>query len=102
MVFPGANWWRCKFHLAQNAVNKAPAKIRERIGAELRVVWNAADAIRVQAVLNKLVDSHRDRHAAFIEWHESSVPEGFAVFTLPGRPRVSMRTSNPTERAMQQ
>ena len=32
----------------------------------------------------------------------SSIPEGFTVFTLPDWHRVSMRTSNPMERAIQQ
>ena len=45
-VFPGAKWQRCEFHLAQNAINRTPSKIRKRIGAEIRAVWNAADADR--------------------------------------------------------
>jgi transposase-like protein len=38
-VFPGAQWQRCQFHLAQNAIHHAPnAAIRKAIGAELRRV----------------------------------------------------------------
>ena len=101
-VFPGAKWQRCQFHLAQNAFNKAPAKIRDRIGAEFRAVWNAGDAARAQAALNELVESCADTHPAFAEWLEGSIPEGLAVFDLPDRHSISMRTSNPMERAVQQ
>lgn len=45
-------------------------------------MWNAADAGGAQGVLNGLVDSCGDRHSAFAEWIESSVPEGFVVFAL--------------------
>ena len=54
-VFPGAQWQRCHFHLAQNAANRGPtAKIRERIGRELRAVWDAASAEAAQSALNDL------------------------------------------------
>lgn len=65
-------------------------------------MWNAAHADRAKVALNDLVESYKDRHPAFAEWLESSATEGFTVFTLPDRNRVSMRTSNPMERAIQQ
>ena len=102
-VFPGAQWQRCQFHLAQNAANRGPtAKIRERVGRELRAVWDAASAEAAQSALNDLSASYRERHPEFAEWLEENVPESFAVFALPHAHRRSMRTSNPMERAIQQ
>ena len=102
-VFPGATWQRCQFHLARNASKRGPtAKIRDRIGEELRAVWNAASAEAAQSVLNDLTASYRERYPEFAEWLEDNVPEGFAVFALPPTHRRSMRTSNPIERAIQQ
>ena len=51
-VLPGAVWQRCQFHLAQNAIHHAPnAAIRQRIGAELRRIWNASSLQTAQEIL---------------------------------------------------
>ena len=73
-VFPGAKWQRCQFHLADNAINRVPSNIRKRIGAELRAVWNAADADRAQAALKDLVESYRDRQPALCSYASTSIP----------------------------
>ena len=102
-VFVGAAWQRCQFHIAQNAISKAPtARIRRRIGADLREVWRADSAEAARAALDDLLGRHRRRRPALAAWLESSVPEGFGVFALPEGHRVAMRTSNPMERAIQQ
>ena len=102
-VFPGAAWQRCQFHISQNAIAKAPsARIRRRIGADLREVWRADSAEAARAALDDLLDRHRRRRPALAAWLERSVPEGFGVFALPENHRVAMRTSNPMERAIQQ
>ena len=77
-------------------------KIRKRIGAELRAMWNTGDAVRAQVALSDLVDSYRDRRPAFTERIESGIPEGFAVFALPDRQRISRKTSNTMEKAIKQ
>jgi len=102
-VLGGANWQRCQFHLAQNAIHHAPnVAIRKRIGAELRAVWNAADLPKAEAALAELVVSYRDAAPKLAEWLEENVPEGLAVFALPDHHRRRLRTSNPIERAIQQ
>jgi transposase-like protein len=102
-VLGGATWQRCQFHLAQNAIHHAPnAEIRERIGAELRAVWNAATLAKAEAALADLVTSYRDSAPKLAKWLEENVPEGLAVFTLPEPHRRRLRTSNPMERAVQQ
>ncbi|MCP3663118.1 MAG: IS256 family transposase [Gammaproteobacteria bacterium] len=102
-VFPGVPWQRCQFHLAQNAIHHAPNhKIKQRIGGELRHIWNAPDLKTAQANLNALVSKYQDKYTALAQWLESNVPEGFNVFALPERHQKKMRTSNSIERTVQQ
>ena len=99
----GATWRRCQFHLARNAIHHAPSlAIRKRIGAELRVVWNAASLAKAETALAELVATYRDTAPKLAAWLEESVPEGLTVFTLPEHHHRRMRTSNPMERAVQQ
>ncbi len=57
----GATWQRCQFHLARNAIHHAPtAKIRKRIGRQLKSVWMADDITRAETALAELVVSDRD------------------------------------------
>ena len=102
-ALPGAAWQRCQFHLARSAAGRAPgARIRRRIGAALRRVWNAPDRAAAQAALARLAASTRRSHPGFADWLEASVPEGLAVFDLPEGHRRLMRTTNSMERAIQQ
>ena len=102
-VLGGAMWQRCQFHLAQNAIHHAPnQKIRKRIAAELRQVWNAPDLATATENLRLLVENYREKTANLAQWLEDNVPEGLAVFTLPEHHRRRLRTSNPIERGIQQ
>lgn len=102
-VLGAATWQRCQFHLAANAIHHAPnVAIRERIGAELRTVWNASTLAKAQSALDELVAAYRGTAPALATWLENAVPEGLAVFTLPEHHRRRLRTSNPIERAVQQ
>jgi transposase-like protein len=102
-VLGGATWQRCQCHLAQNAIHHAPnAESRKRIGAELRAIWNAGTLAKAEAALAERVASYRDSAPKLAKWLEQNVPEGLAVFTLPEPHRRRLRTSNPTERAVQQ
>lgn len=102
-VLGGANWQRCQFHLARNAIHHAPSLgIRKRIGAELREVWNASTLAKAETALADLVTSYRDSAPKLAQWLEENVPEGLTVFALPEHHRRRLRTSNPIERAIQQ
>lgn len=54
------------------------------------------------AELHLLVQRYAKSASALSEWLERNVPEGLAVFCLPKQHRLKMRTSNPTERTVQQ
>jgi putative transposase len=102
-VLGGATWQRCQFHLAQNAIHHAPTlAIRKRIGAELRLIWNAPNLETATENLRRLVETYRDKSSKLAAWLEDNIPEGLAVLTLPEHHRRRLRTSNPIERAVQQ
>ena len=102
-VFGVATWQRCQFHLAMNAVQHAPNRdIKNRIGRQLRAVWNASTLQTAHNELDTLVASYRQKHCDFADWLENNIPEGLAVFALPEPHRKRMRTSNGIERAIQQ
>ncbi len=103
-VFPGGvPWQRCQFHLAQNAVNHAPtAKVRSRIGGELRSVWNATDEASARAQLEQLAARYESDYSKLSQWLLDNVPEGLTVFNLPESHHRKMRTTNGIERPIQQ
>jgi putative transposase len=76
--------------------------IRKRIGAELRLIWNAPNLETATENLRRLVETYRDKSSKLAAWLEGNIPEGLAVFTLPEHHRRRLRTSNPIERAVQQ
>ena len=102
-VFGAATWQRCQFHLAMNAAQHAPNRdIKNRIGRQLRAVWNASSMSTAQSELDALVASYREKHPDFANWLENNVPEAMAVFSLREPHRKRMRTSNGIERPIQQ
>ncbi len=102
-VFPGVIWQRCQFHLAQNAIHHAPNhKIKQRIGGELRSIWNAPNITTAQANLKALVSQYQEKYSHLAEWLEDNVAEGLNAFALPERHQKKMRTSNSIERTVQQ
>lgn len=101
--FPGILWQRCQFHLAQNAIHHAPNhEIKQRIGGELRAIWNAPNIATAEANLKALVTQYQEKHPHLSEWLENNVPEGLNAFALPDRHQKKMRTSNSIERTVQQ
>lgn len=101
-VLGGAVWQRCQFHLGQNAIHHCPTqKIKKKIGNRLRRIWNSEDLSMAQEELASLVEKYRKEAPQLADWLEKNIPEGFAVFTLPEKHRIKMRTSNPIERAIQ-
>jgi putative transposase len=102
-VLPGAAWQRGQFHLAQNAIHRAPTlAIRKRSGAELRRSWHAATLDDAEAELRRLVASSAEAAPDLAAWLEANVPDGLAACGLPEGHRRRLRTANPIERAVQQ
>ena len=102
-VLPGVPWQRCQFHLAQNAIHHAPTvAIRQRIGTELRTIWNATKLPEAQQHLKQLVDEYRSPAPDLAKWLENNVIEGLTVLAMPDGHRRKLRTINGIERPVQQ
>jgi putative transposase len=83
---PKTTWQRCQTHYQRNAAGKVSAKAREEVHAGLRDVFNA------------LVEALRGRFPELAEWLEETLHDTLAVFSLPRKHRMRMRTNNGLER----
>jgi transposase-like protein len=94
----GVLWQRCQFHISQDALSYVPrVAMRKEAGRDLRDVFNAPDLPEAQRRLAAAVEKYRDKAPQLSEWMEQNVPEGFAVFSLPGKHQRQMRTTNSLE-----
>ena len=97
--FTGVIWQRCQCHLQRNAVKYAPkVSMRSRAAEDLRDIFNAKDLLSAEERLQKCVDKYSKSAPRLAEWIEENIPEGLAVFALPGKHRRRMRTTNMLER----
>lgn len=92
-------WQRCQFHLQQNAQAYVPRlDMRQKVAAEIRSIFNAPDLVHAEARLAELITTYQNSSPKLAQWLETNLPDGFAVFALPERLRVRLRTSNMAER----
>lgn len=102
-VFPAAPWQRCQFHLGQNALRHCPnQKIRGKIGAQLRAIWDSQSIEEAQDKLCQLAQLYGKDAPQLAAWLEDNISEGFTVFMLPKEHHKKMRTTNGIERPIQQ
>ena len=84
-------------------MKQAPNKeIKKSIAADLRTVYNAENLEQANNALNDLVDKYSVIAPLLALWLKDNVPEALAVFSLPKKHWVKMRTSNLIERAVNQ
>jgi transposase-like protein len=97
--FAGVPWQRCQFHVMQNALRYIPSEaMQEQVVADLRDIFDAPDRAEADRRLRRAVEKYADSAPKLADWMETNVPESLAVFCLPARHRVRMRTSNMLER----
>jgi transposase-like protein len=97
--FPGVAWQRCQFHLQQNAMHHVPkVAMRPEVAADLRLVFDAADAAEARRQLDLAVKKYEVSAPKLADWMEANVPEGLTVFQLPSAHRKKLRTTNGLER----
>jgi transposase-like protein len=102
-AFPGVPWQRCQFHLQQNAQHYVPRlNQRKNVAAQLREIFNSPTLALAEALLRKLVSTHRKAAPELADWLEKNVPECFTVYLLPKEHRKRLRTSNMAERLSQE
>ena len=97
--FTGVIWQRCQCHLQRNAIKYVPkVSMRSRVAEDLRDIFNANDLRAAEERLQKCVEKYSKSAPQLSEWIEENVPDGLAVFALPGSHRRRMRTTNMLER----
>ena len=89
------------FHIASK--KQVPNKeMKKSIATDLRTVYNAENLEQANKALNDLVDKYSKIAPLLALWLKDNVPEALAVFSLPKKHWVKMRTSNLIERAVNQ
>jgi len=102
-VFPSVPWQRCQFHLQQNAQAYVPRlDMRASVASDIRSIFNCPDLPTATARLKTLVDSYSKSAPKLSAWMEETIPQGFAVFSLPLEHHRRLRTSNAIERVNQE
>ena len=97
--FTGVIWQRCQCHLQRNAISYVPkVSMRAGVAEDLRDIFNSRDLASAEEKLQKCVEKYSKSAAQLAEWIEENIPEGLAVFALPGKHRKRMRTTNMLER----
>lgn len=97
--FPGVPWQRCQFHLAKNLLDYLPPGLSQsEASADLRAVFNAANRMEAERLLELMVKKYHPLAPKLARWLEENVPEGPTVFDVPVEHRRRLRTNNGLER----
>lgn len=96
---PGVPWQRCQFHLAKNMLDYLPPGLSQsEASADLRAVFNAANRLEAERLLDLMVKKYAAPAPKLAAWLEKNVPEGLTVFDVPLEHRRRLRTNNGLER----
>jgi len=97
--FSGVPWQRCQFHLAKNMLDHlTPGISQTEASADLRAVFNAANRVEAERLLDLMVKRYAAIAPKLAAWLEENVPEGLTVFDFPVEHRRRLRTINGLER----
>ncbi|MDR2493307.1 MAG: IS256 family transposase [Coriobacteriales bacterium] len=97
-VFLGASWQRCQTHFARNMCDKTPKAMWKDTKAMLHDIYYAPDIDKARERMREtvaLLSGKAPKAAAMLE---SGFEDITAVFALPQKYRVKLRTSNAIER----
>ena len=98
-LFNGVRWQRCQFHLQQNAQAYVPKKaMQKQLHDDIADIFAAPSGELAQVRLKYYIQKYAEPAPQLSEWMEENLPEGLAVFALPGKHRKRMRTTNMLER----
>lgn len=98
-TFTGVPWNRCHVHLQRNAFAYIPkVDMREAVAQDIRTILTAPDMTEAQRLLEITVEKYSTKASRLAAWMEDSLPEGFAVFSLPVAHRRRLRSTNMVER----
>lgn len=95
----GVPWQRCQFHLAKNMLDYLPPSLSQsEASADLRAVFNAANRVEAERLLDLMVKKYAAPAPKLAAWLEKNVSEGLTVFDFPLEHRRRLRTNNGLER----
>jgi transposase-like protein len=97
-VFSHAKWQRCQFHYAQNAQHYANSKAaKPEIAQAIRDIFNCGTIEDARRKAKEVVEQFQHSNPAFAFWLDETIEETFAVYAIPRKYRIKLRTVNPLE-----
>jgi len=96
--FLGASWQRCQTHFTKNMLDKAPKKMCAEIKGILHDIYTAPNIEKARERTAEAVQQLSARAPKAAELLDGSFDDITAVFSLPCKYRIKMRTSNGIER----
>lgn len=97
-TFNGVYWQRCQFHFSQNSQSFATSKdMKSEIANDVRDIFHSGTLDDAKNKVLEIVKKYEDKNPAFSYWLEENIEDCFAVYSLPRKYRVKLRTVNPLE-----
>lgn len=100
--FQGASWQRCQVHFRRNLLDCIPRKDKERIGQEIKSIFESPDHFFASSRVNELVEKYHDAYPKFSERLEEGIEDTLACYQFPESHRRRVRTTNMLERLSQE
>jgi putative transposase len=97
-VYPESAWQRCQFHFSKNISEKAPARYRAGIRAELQAMYSCENITDARKKRDAIIDEYQDVAGASMQCLDEGFESVMTVLALPKLFRLSVRTSNVIER----
>ena len=94
----GASWQRCQTHFTRNMLDKAPKGMWGEVKSMLHDIYYAPDIDKARERMREAVAALSAKAPNAADLLEEAFDDITAVFALPGKYRVKMRTSNGIER----
>jgi transposase-like protein len=100
--FQGAAWQRCQVHFKRNALGKVAMKHREKLGEDLKDIFEAPTREGAFEALSGVVSRWSETHPAVASWIEEGIEDCLACYSFPEAHRRRIRSTNPLERFNQE
>lgn len=92
-------WQRCQVHLMRNAFAYIPKRdMRMEVVSCIRSIFNAPNREEAERLLALAVARYEKTASKLARWMEENLPDGFTVFSQPGKAWKKLRTTNLAER----
>ena len=96
--FQGVMWQRCQVHLERNVLGRTPRRLRSKMAAGLRRIFEAPDHASARSAFAALATDLAAKAERAVELLEEGLADALAVLVLPEKYRCRLRTTNMMER----